>query len=386
MLTHGSENEMQKMKAGGLKKLSEVNEVKVPGGSKKRIIIIVLAVVFILGLLGYRISANYRTAEIPEELPVNVKAAQAALMSIYATSPISGRIQPIEEVVIIPLASGEITRVYVSMGDKVSKGTRLFEIDRSQIAALANTLNQAREALNSAQTAYERTQALYNEGAVSLQAFEQAQTQLVTARETHSAASSNYSNAHNNTTVTSPIDGYVTSLSASVGSLASPGVPAATIADVSELKVDTFVSEYLAPRLKVGDPVDIHIATLGDKTYSGIITAVSPAPATGSLTYPISISVADEGGEVMAGMFAEIRIVSDEKDEVLCVPSDAVIIKSGRSIVVVIKDNIPEFKEVTTGIDNGEYVEIISGLSEGETIAILGQQYAKEGVAVNIIE
>jgi RND family efflux transporter MFP subunit len=287
----------------------------------------------------------------------------------------------------MPLTSGEVTRVYVSMGDKVNKGAQLFEIDRSQIAALSNALNTARESLNSAQTAYERMEALYGEGAVSLQAYEQAQTNYIMAREQYSSARSSHSNAHNNSTVTSPISGYVTSLSVSVGSLASPAAPAATVADVSSLKIDTTVSEYLAPRLKSGDPVEIHIATLGDQVYTGAITAVSPAPAAGGLTYPVSISVENENGEVMAGMFAEINIVSDEKDMVLCVPSDAVIIKSGRPIVVVLNNgNIPEFRDVTTGIDNGEYVEITSGLSAGETIVTAGQHFAKEGEAVNIID
>jgi RND family efflux transporter MFP subunit len=349
--------------------------------SKKGVIFVILAVVFILALLGYRIASNFNTPEIAaDDLPVNVKTAKAELTSIFTTSPISGRIQPKDEVVIMPLATGEVTRVYVAMGDKVSKGTALFEIDKSQIAT---TLNQAREAYNAASATYVRMETLYNEGAVSLQALEQARTAYVASRESYNAAS----NAYGNTTVTSPIDGYVTSLSATVGQLASPGAPAATIADVSELKINTSVSEYLAPKIKAGDPVDIYIATLGNKTYKGMITAVSPAPASGGLTYPVSISVTDESGEVMAGMFAEINIISDEKDNIICIPSDAVIIKSGKPIVVVLTNGgIPEFRDVTTGIDNGEYVEITSGLSEGETIVATGQHYVKEGIAVNIVD
>ena len=350
------------------------------GRSKIGLIIIVLAVLFILVLLAIRISSNFKTPEIAEEAPVNVKIAEAQLLSIYATTPVSGRIQPIDEVVIMPLASGEVTRVYVKMGDKVNKGTLLFEIDKAQ---MATTLNQAREGYNAAETAYNRMSALYSEGAVSLQVYEQAQTQYATARESYNAAS----NAYNNCTVKSPISGYLTSLSVTAGSLAAPGSPAATVADISELKINTSVSEYLAPKLKPGDYVEIRIATLGDQIYDGVITAVSPAPAAGGLTYPVSISVNDESGDVMAGMFAEISIVSDEKDKVLCIPSDAVIVKSGRPIVVVIENgDIPKYKEVTTGIDNGEYVEITSGINSGETIVTAGQQYVKEGVAVNIVE
>jgi len=349
--------------------------------SKIGIIFAVLAVVFILALLGYRIASNFNTSDLAtDEQPVNVKITKAELMSIFATSPISGRIQPKDEVIIMPLASGEVTRVYVLMGDKVKKGDLLFEIDKSQIST---TVNQAREAYTNAETTYKRMETLYNEGAISLSAFEQAKAAYVTTRESYNAAS----NAYSNTTVKSPIDGYVTSLSATVGQLASPGAPAATIADVSELKISTSVSEYLAPKIKAGDPVEIRIATLGNKIYKGLITAISPAPAAGSLTYPVSISVSDESGEVMAGMFAEISIISDEKDNVICIPSEAVIIKAGKPIVVVIKSgDIPEFRDVATGIDNGEFVEITSGLSEGETIAAVGQHYVKEGVAVNIVE
>ena len=349
--------------------------------SKKSVFLIFITLTFILGLLAYRISANFGSPAITaDDAPVNVRVAKAELMSIYTTAPISGRVQPIEEVIIMPLASGEVTRVHVSMGDSVQRGAVLFEIDRTQIAA---TLNQAREVFNSAETAYNRMASLYSEGAVSLQAYEQARTQFVSSRESFNAARS----AFNNSTVTSPIAGYVTSLNVTVGSLASPGAPAAVVADVSELKIETSVSEYLAPRMSVGDPVEIRIATLGNKIYEGTITHLSPAPAAGSFTYPVRISVNDESGEVMAGMFAEISIVSDERDHVLCVPSDAVVIRTGRAIVVVLdRDDVAEFREVTTGIDSGEFVEITSGLAPGDTIVVSGQQFAKDGVAVNIVE
>jgi len=346
----------------------------------KKIIIITITVVFVGALLAIRISGNFQKPAIAEDAPINVKIAQAELTSIYATSPISGRVQPIEEVVIVPLASGEITRVNVKMGDKVSKGTVILEIDKTQVST---TYNKAKDSLNQAKTAYDRQSALYNEGAVSLQSLEQAETLYTTARESFTAAS----DAYNNCTVKSPINGYVTSLSAHAGGLASPSIPAATVADVSRLEINTTVSEYLIGKLKKGDTVEIYIATLGNEPFSGVIKALSPAPAVGGLTYPITISVEDPSSQVMAGMFAEIKIISDEKDKVLCIPSDAVIVKSGAPIVVVLnEENIPEFREIIPGIDNGEFVEITSGLSEGETIVTVGQQFVKEGVAVKIVE
>jgi multidrug efflux pump subunit AcrA (membrane-fusion protein) len=89
----------------------------------------------------------------------------------------------------------------------------------------------------------------------------------------------------------------------------------------------------------------------------------------------------------MAGMFAEILIVADERDMVLCVPSDAVIIRGGRTFVVVLDNsNIPEFRDVTIGLDNGIYAEILSGVYVGETIVTSGQHFVEEGTEVNVVD
>ena len=54
--------------------------------------------------------------------------------------------------------------------------------------------------------------------------------------------------------------------------------------------------------------------------------------------------------------------------------------------MVVLNDNIPTLKTVSTGLDNGTMVEITSGITIGETIVVSGQQYVVEGEPVNIIE
>lgn len=345
---------------------------------KKTKIITIIAVIFIIGLVIFRVVSSMAAPETEKESAVNVKTALAEKMSINTTSPITGRVEPIEEVSIVPLATGKITAVYVDIGDKVSKGTTLFQIDGTQFAT---TLNKAQEGLNVAKSSYDRISALYKEGAVSYQDYEQAQSTYLNAQQNYTAASDSYSNC----TVTSPINGYVTSKNVAVGSIASSAAPALTVADVSTLQINTNVSEYIVSDLKVGDSVDVYISTLGKDAYKGIIQAISPAPAAGELTYPIKISISDDEGKIKAGMFAEIRIVSEEKKNTLCVPSDSVIMKNGTAVVVTLeKGNVPKYNEVTTGIDNGKYVEILSGIKEGDTIVISGQQYVTEGTPVNI--
>ncbi|HZK87744.1 MAG TPA: efflux RND transporter periplasmic adaptor subunit [Anaerovoracaceae bacterium] len=346
--------------------------------SKRKIVFIILALIALL-IIGFRVFQFFAENNTQEASVINVKVGKVEVGSIIATSPVTGRIEPIEEVSIIPMTSGEVTSVHVKIGDKVSKGTLLFELDKGQIAA---SYNQAASSYNFAKTSYERMSVLYKEGAVSLMDFEQSKVQYESARASYTLASEAYGNAN----VRSPIDGFVTSLNISVGSMASLGVPAASIADVSSLVINTNISEYLVGQIKTGDTVEIYISTLGEKTFTGTVTAFSPAPAKGTLTYPVEILVKDDTNVVKAGMFAEVKIVSAERDQILSIPSDSVIVKNGKSLVVLIKNNLPVYREITTGLDNGTSVEVVQGLKKDEVIVTEGQQYITEGIEVNITE
>lgn len=351
------------------------NKIKLKSGKRKIILIIVAAVVLLL--VGFRLFQFFDNSGTQETSIINVKVDTVKYGSITSTSPITGRIEPVEEVSIMPLASGEVTAVNVKIGDQVSKGTVLFEIDKAQLSA---GYNQASASYNFAKISYDRMSVLYQEGAVSLSDFQQSKVQYEAALAAWSMAGEAYAN----TSVSSPIDGFVTSLNVSVGSMASPGSPAASVADTSGLVINTTVSEYLIGQLKVDDAVEIVISTLGDKAYKGFVTAISPAPAKGTLTYPVKISVNDETGDVKAGMFAEVRVVSAQREKVLFIPSDSVIVKDGKSLVVVIQKKLPSYKEISTGLDNGTQVEVLKGLKKDDVIVVEGQQYVTEGIEVNI--
>ncbi|PKM85213.1 MAG: hypothetical protein CVU86_03550 [Firmicutes bacterium HGW-Firmicutes-11] len=343
---------------------------------KKWILIVVLLVVAVLG--GYRIMEAIKPQATAETVPINVTVGTAYIGSIYATSPLTGRIDPIASASVVPMAAGEVTAVYVSLGDQVQKGDVLFKMDNTQ---MATSYQQAKIAYTSASLDFERISVLYKEGAVSLQQYQGAKAQLDVSAQSLASAS----DAMNNYTVTSPIDGFITSVNVSTGSLASQAMPSVTIADTSQLEINTGVSEYLISRVKPGDNVDIFIKTLSEAPFTGIVKAISPAPVAGTLTYPVTISVEDPSGTVKAGMFAEVQVVSERKDDVLCIPSGAVFIKSGESRVVVLKDRIPSIITVKTGLDNGTLVEILSGLSVGDVVVTTGQQYVTDGEVVNIV-
>ena len=349
---------------------------KAPQKSGKRAII--LALIIVVGLVAFRMFTLFTPDKKVEEEPVSVEITNAEFMNIVTSTPISGRVKPKEEVNVVPLMQGKVTAVYANVGDKVSAGQLLFTIDASQ---LESKINQAREAEAVAKGTFDRTELLYKEGAISLQDYEQAKLNYVTATQGYIQATS----AYNDCNVKSPISGYITANNVNVGTLPPQTQPSMVVADVSSLVVETEIPENIIANLNEGDLVEVRVEAVSEQPITGVVTSISPAPTSGKMTYPIKIKLKDES-KVKAGMFAQVTIINSERNEVICVPSESVMIKNGEKTVVILNKDKPKFVKVKTGLDNGKYVEILDGVSQGDIIITKGQQYVKENEAVKVVK
>ncbi len=368
------------------------NTIKKKKLSKKKLIGIIAIV--IIALVGIRIITLKDTSTPPQisDKNINVRTAQVIRTNLEVTTPLSGRIQPVQKATIVPLISGEVTKVHVSLGAEVSKGSPLFELDKEQMQNAYNQAlagyNQANASYTNAKSNFERAELLYNEGAVSKQQYEQSQLQYNTSFQSLTQAQSALNNAKDaldNCIVTSPIDGHVTLINVNEGEIASQAMAAAAVANLGTVEIETSISENLINKVNIGDPVKVFVKSASNEEFDGIISELSPAPAQGSLTYPLKVSINNDDTLIKSGMFAEINIASTKKMNILAIPSDAVMIKGGETVVAVLEGDQSTFKKVLPGIDNGEYTEIIQGLSEGDTIIAEGQYYLDEGSKVTVI-
>ena len=183
----------------------------------KKTLIIIAAVLVLFG--AYRIISANVGEEEEEKYRVNVKTSQVESMDLATTSPLTGSIQAENQVILAAALQGEVTGVFVEVGDYVTEGTTLVTLDTSSVSAsygqASAAYNMAKEGLDVARTTYERMQTLYAEGAISLQALEQAKMSYTTAQEQvnqASAALGSAGTAIGYGTITAPIDGYVTDL------------------------------------------------------------------------------------------------------------------------------------------------------------------------------
>lgn len=361
-------------------------------GSK--IFILIIAVLIVLGIVR-AIQLQSQTAEDEEAVLTNVRVESVTLGSVEVTTPLAGRIQAKDTINVVPLASGEVKSVMVEVGDTVTAGQTLFTIDSDQadIQYQQAQLNiqTLEDSLELIETNLERTRTLYEAGAAAKTDVEQLENtynstkiQLEQARLSAQQAS----DALGYYTVTAPSGGYVTAVNVVEGGIAAQTAAAVVISDTSVLELSAGISEYLINSVNVGDVVKVSVASASDDPFTGTVTQISEAPTQGTYTYPVTIKVNDPNGLIKAGMFAEVRLVSARKENVVAVPSDAVITSSGEKKVVVLNDDgeTVSVKSVSVGVDNGTTAEITEGLSAGETIVVKGQTYVNDGEKVRVVE
>ena len=173
-------------------------------------------------------------------------------------------------------------------------------------------------------------------------------------------------------TLTATMDGTITELNATVGSVCTGTV--ATIQDVSDLTVEVTIPASSVGKLSTGMQCNITSDATGDATITGTLTRIDPvANEEGSFGATVTVNGSDTG--LLIGISAQVEIVISEKDDIFTVPRDAVGTHDDGSSYVLRKtggegvDMTFEEVDVTTGESNDYYIEISGDdLNEGDVI------------------
>ena len=183
---------------------------------------------------------------------------------------------------------------------------------------------------------------------------------------------------YNNTIITAPADGTITSIDVKIGELAQALKEAIILQDVSNIYLEAYINEANIASLNIGMPIDVTYDAFGsDKIFKGNITKIDPSSTliSGVVNYKVTASVEQEKS-IKPGMTANMTINVAEKDHVLVVPLRAILTDANgnRTIRIVTNTKTKAFKEVpiVTGLegDNG-MAEVMSGLKEGDEYVVL---------------
>lgn len=294
-------------------------------------------------------------------------------------------------------ATGTLTELKYQVGDAVKKGELIARIDdRELLANIRNTRAtieslkrdlEAKEAQHAyTKTNYEREVNLLEKEFTTKDSVDQAKRELDVARAQVEFGRAKVKEATERlkaqdvslsyTKIYAPISGYVSAVSTQLGETVVSGLSAAiliTIIDPTKLEMWIYVDETDIGRTKPCMKIQYWVDTFRDRRFSGRIDMIYPQPEIkDNIVYYLAIVKIDPTDTVFLRpeMTTHVRIIVEDKKDVLVVPNNAIRFEEGKNVVYVGGTEKSQRREVTPGIRDEQFTEIVSGLNEGDAIVI----------------
>ena len=174
-------------------------------------------------------------------------------------------------------------------------------------------------------------------------------------------------------TITSPISGVIQTLDVRAGMTPGQGQTLAQVTGIGTVWLNAAVPEAQSGSVRVGQSASATLTAFPDETFDGRIIAILPTAQADSRTITVRIELANRGGRLRPGMFAQVAL-GRTGSAALLVPSEAVIRTGTRTIVMLATGNGRyQPAEVRIGREGGGQTEILEGLAVGEKVVASGQ-------------
>lgn len=303
---------------------------------------------------------------------VQVKVAAAELQNVEQVAEFSGTVTANVRNSIASAGATRIDKILVEVGDRVSKGQALVEMEPTNYL-------QASAQLQNLKVEYSRAEALYKSGGISQQQLDQLKTQL-------DVAETSTKNLYDNTKLVSPVSGVITARNFDNGDVVG-GSPILVVEQLNPLKIRINVSEEYFSRVKVGMKVDIAIEVYPDKQFRGNVSLIYPTVDAATRTFTVEVAIPNEQMLVRPGMFARVTLNLGAMPHTV-LPDIAVQKQQGTNdrYVFVIENGVAHRKVVQLGRRLGDKMEILRGVAAGEQVAIAGITRLIDQMEVEVVE
>ena len=354
---------------------------------KKWIIVILVLIVVAVAVILLRMDTD-TTADVTR--PV-VESTNPQVRDIVINTNLVGTLEPLEEVTVIPMMSGEVLTVEFEVGDKVSEGDILATIKLDALKSLQIQLDSAKIQMDTASDALTRTKALYEVGAVSKQTLDTTQAQSDAAKLAYDAAKEQLDLQTEYSTITAPIDGVIETKGVDVHDIATSTIPICTISGDAGVVVTFGITSSVLDHIKTGDSVEV---VDGANVYTASIYQVDTKPSQISGLYTVKATVDVETDSISNGTRAEVIVESDRASSALTIPLSAVYYSGGQAYVYT-KDSegvgsgetavagaFARKIDVVTGLYDDEYIEIVEGLTATDEVIYTWSSELYDGAEV----
>ena len=351
---------------------------------------VVVIAVAVVAFLGWRIASSILSKPADERVAPVVRTMTVGASATNDTVTYPGEVRGKYESKLAFQVAGKIIRRDVNLGDRVSAGQVLMEIDpkdviekvRAAEAAYTAADTQARLASDN----YARYESLHSQGAVSTMVRDQYRTQYEASAATLNQAAANLTAAENQmsyTTLVADHDGSIASISGEVGQVVAAGSPVVTMVQDEGREIEIHVPENHIGSIYPGENAKVTFWALSNVTAMGRVTDISSMADSVTRTYTVRVAVDDFPAAARLGMTAKVEFKGKGSMGIL-LPQSAIYQRGDKPKVWVVTDGKVHLKEVVTAGYDGDNVKITSGLSDGDVVVTGGINQLSEGEDVRM--
>lgn len=310
-------------------------------------------------------SLNPNAIEIDPTVVQNmgVRTSRVSRKSLFRHVRTLGEVEVGEdEVSVVNLRfSGWVETIYAGRtGDPVAKGATLFEIYSPDLVAAQG----------------EFLLALRTQGAKSdLARSARRKLELWDVGKREIDAIAREGRVRRVLPIRAPRAGFILEKSIVDGAHIQAGTDVYQIADLSKIWVTAEIYEHDAPWVEVGQPAQMELTYEPGRVVEGRVAYIYPTLDKSSRTLKVRLEFSNPDNRLKPGMFATVYIQFQRRDDVLAIPTEAIIHSGTRQIVFVNPQGGRfEPREITTGlVGDRDGTEVLSGLSEGDIVVESGQ-------------
>ena len=271
-------------------------------------------------------------------------------------------------------------------GMQVGKGNTLLTISASQLQD-GDPAQRARIAYETAKSEYERAERLVKNQIVSQKEYMAIKEKYENARLSYEALAKNQTKS--GVAVTAPMGGYIKNLLVKEGDYVAVGQPLATVTQSNRLFLRADVSERYYKYLNgiasanFQTPYDNQVYQL--EALNGKLLSVGKSAGSSSYYVPVTFSF-DNKGDIIPGSFVEVYLLSQQQENSLVLPTEAITEEQGLYFVYIQKcEESYKKQEVKLGASNGKEVQILSGVTPGDKVVVKGAFHVKLASAGNAL-
>ena len=369
--------------------------VKRRSGWVKLSVVAISATLVIGSLVAWRASSEKKDEKKPVADKIfELSASDVATLSPHNLGlviPVSGSVRPVLQAMVKSKVSGEVSRVYVREGERVTAGQVLASIDSADLRARHDTqlamVAESRAKLDLAKKNEQNNRMLLAKNFISQTAFDNVASGLEVSESNYKstiAQSAITQRALADAQIRAPFAGIVAKRAVNVGEKVSADAPVMQIVDLARMELEAPVPVSDIPSVKVGQEIAFKVDGFSEREFKGNVERINPSAEMGSRSISIFVALPNKDGALKGGMFANGTLAAASRASVNAIPLAALIAEGGQSFVFALKDGKVERKPITSGSRSVELglVEVRDGLPVGAQVITVKADGLKHGATV----